>query len=65
MKKPTPKKTPEKFDYRVNVGPWCQGMRVVKGEIVQMTKAQAKYENVTLVTSAKQKSKDGAKEVAG
>lgn len=46
-----PKSKPEpKLEYRTNADGWTAGQWRAKGDTVQLTKAQAKYENVSLAT---------------
>lgn len=46
-----PKSKPEpKLDYRTNADGWTAGEWRAKGDTVQLTQAQAKYENVSLAS---------------
>lgn len=47
---PAKKKAAPKLDYRTNADGWTAGQWRAKGDTVQLTEAQAKYENVSLAS---------------
>ncbi len=57
MTKPDAPKKPQTQDYLVLANGTVAGVRRKKGETVKLTEAQAKYENVTLKSDAKEEGK--------